>query len=48
MNCCTYYGLTMGAGNLGNNMYSTVALSGLVELPAYVTTLYLIESRSVA
>ena len=46
MNCCAYYGLPMGAGDLGGNMYMSVALSGLVEMPAYLTTLYLIESRS--
>eukprot|EP00057_Strongylocentrotus_purpuratus_P005121 XP_003730263.1 PREDICTED: solute carrier family 22 member 15-like [Strongylocentrotus purpuratus] len=31
-----YYGLTMNAGNLGSNVYISFALSGLVELPAYL------------
>ena len=45
MNCCTYYGLTMNAGSLGSNLYLSIILSGIVELPAYVLTLFLIESR---
>ncbi|XP_072030477.1 solute carrier family 22 member 15-like [Amphiura filiformis] len=33
---CTlvYYGLTMGSSNLGGNMYTNVAVSGLIETPA--------------
>ncbi|XP_072031442.1 solute carrier family 22 member 15-like [Amphiura filiformis] len=32
----SYFGLTIGSSNLGGNMYITVALSGLIELPAKV------------
>ena len=32
----SYFGLTIGSSNLGGNMYLTVALSGLVEIPAKI------------
>jgi len=43
VNCAVYYGLTMGAGNLGGGMYVSVALSGFVEIPAYVFGIYIIN-----
>ncbi|CAK8683378.1 unnamed protein product [Clavelina lepadiformis] len=38
-----YYGLTMAAGDLSPNLYTSVALSGLVELPSYVISMFLID-----
>ncbi|XP_071495351.1 solute carrier family 22 member 15-like [Diadema antillarum] len=38
-----YYGLTMNASNLGSNMYVSFALSGLVEIPAYVFGFFLLN-----
>lgn len=38
-----YYGLSLGVGSLGPNLYLTSLLSGLVELPAYILTNALIE-----
>ncbi|KAG8435248.1 hypothetical protein GDO86_013266 [Hymenochirus boettgeri] len=38
-----YYGLTLNAGELKGNLYLNVALSGLVEVPAFPLCLYFIE-----
>lgn len=38
-----YYGLSLGAGQLGSNLYMTSFLSGLVEIPSYVLANVLIE-----
>lgn len=38
-----YYGLTMRAGNLNGNRYINVALAGLIEIPADIVTLYLMD-----
>ncbi|XP_071958365.1 solute carrier family 22 member 15-like [Antedon mediterranea] len=38
-----YMGLTMGAGDIGSNAYISLALSGLVELPAYVACVLLLD-----
>ncbi|XP_077469039.1 solute carrier family 22 member 15 isoform X2 [Stigmatopora argus] len=35
-----YYGLTLGAGDMSGNRYLNVAMSGLVELPAYPLCVY--------
>ncbi|KAM9809476.1 solute carrier family 22 member 15 isoform 5-T6 [Syngnathus typhle] len=35
-----YYGLTLGAGDVSGNRYLNVAMSGLVELPAYPLCVY--------
>ncbi|XP_071806680.1 solute carrier family 22 member 15-like [Asterias amurensis] len=38
-----YYGLTMNASNQGSNMYTSFALSGLAEIPAYLVCFYLLN-----
>ncbi|XP_061491124.1 solute carrier family 22 member 15-like isoform X5 [Rhineura floridana] len=38
-----YYGLTLNAGELGGNLYLNVALSGLVEVPAFPLCIFFIE-----
>uniref|UniRef100_A0A4W3H885 Solute carrier family 22 member 15 n=1 Tax=Callorhinchus milii TaxID=7868 RepID=A0A4W3H885_CALMI len=38
-----YYGLTLGAGDLGGDRYLNIALSGLAELPAHPVGLFLIN-----
>ncbi|XP_077310366.1 solute carrier family 22 member 15-like isoform X1 [Lithobates pipiens] len=38
-----YYGLTLNAGDLKGNLYLNVALSGLVEVPAFPLCLFFIE-----
>ena len=40
---CVYYGLTLGVGNLGADLYMSVAMSALVEIPAYLLAYFLIE-----
>ncbi|CAH2322082.1 solute carrier family 22 member 15-like isoform X1 [Pelobates cultripes] len=40
-----YYGLTLNAGDLKGNLYLNVALSGLVELPAFPLCLFFIERK---
>ena len=38
-----YYGLTLGAGDLGDNVYQSTAYSGFSELPGYVLTIIMME-----
>jgi len=38
VNSAAYYGLTLAAGNSGGGLYQATALSGAVEVPAYVLT----------
>ncbi|KAM9365014.1 solute carrier family 22 member 15 [Pholidichthys leucotaenia] len=40
-----YYGLTLGAGNTSGSPYVTVAMYGLVELPAYPICIYFINKH---
>ena len=42
----SYYGLSLGAGSLSDNLYVSSSLMGLVELPGYVICVLMIE-RSV-
>ena len=39
----SYYGLTLAAGQMGTDIYTGTALSGLVELPAVLIIYYSIE-----
>ncbi|XP_015265503.1 PREDICTED: solute carrier family 22 member 15 [Gekko japonicus] len=40
-----YYGLTLNAGDLGGSIYANLALSGLIEIPAYPLCIYLINQK---
>lgn len=40
-----YYGLSFNAGNLGGNLYLSVFLSGLSEIPALIPTQYLMDRK---
>lgn len=39
-----YYGLSLNAGNLGNNLYVSSFLNGLVEIPSYILIGLLLDS----
>ncbi|CAH1795803.1 unnamed protein product [Owenia fusiformis] len=43
VNSAVYYGLTLSSGDLGSNMYISVALSGLVEIPANIVAIFLLN-----
>ncbi|KAK7078545.1 hypothetical protein SK128_015727 [Halocaridina rubra] len=43
VNSATYYGLTMAASNLGGNVYLSTALSGLIEIPACLIAVAVID-----
>ncbi|XP_018018816.1 solute carrier family 22 member 15-like [Hyalella azteca] len=43
VNSAVYYGLTLAASDIGSNVYVSTALSGLVEVPAVIVALPLIE-----
>ena len=38
-----YYGLSLNTGNLGGDFYLNFFLSGIVEIPAYILCLLLLE-----
>nr|XP_033799164.1 solute carrier family 22 member 15 isoform X1 [Geotrypetes seraphini] len=40
-----YYGLTLHSRDLNGNVYTNLALSGLVEIPSYPISLYLINQK---
>ena len=43
VNSGAYYGLTLAAGSAGGNLYTATALSGAVEIPAYVLANFLLN-----
>ncbi|XP_071525816.1 solute carrier family 22 member 15-like isoform X2 [Panulirus ornatus] len=43
VNSATYYGLTMAASDLGGDVYISTALSGLIEIPACLITLAIVD-----
>ena len=43
VNSAAYYGLTLAAGSAGGGLYTATALSGAVEIPAYVLTNFLLN-----
>jgi len=45
VNSASYYGLTLAAGGTGGDLYTATALSGAVEIPAYLLTNYLLGAR---
>jgi len=38
-----YYGLTLKAGDFGSNRYVSIAMVGLVEIPADIVALYFMD-----
>ncbi|NXH59705.1 S22AF protein, partial [Rhabdornis inornatus] len=40
-----YYGLTLNVGDLGGSIYANLAVSGLIEIPAYPICIYLINQK---
>jgi len=47
VNAMVYYGLTLKAGDFGSNRYISIAMVGLIEIPADIIALYFMD-RSVA
>ena len=43
VNSHVYYGLSLNVKNLGGNMYVNFVLAGLVEIPSYVLTVFLLN-----
>ncbi|XP_064652461.1 organic cation transporter protein-like isoform X2 [Lineus longissimus] len=43
VNSLVYYGLSFSSGSFGDNIYLNIFLGGLVELPAYVVTMLLLD-----
>ena len=43
VNSHVYYGLSLNVKNLGGNMYVNFILAGLVEIPSYVLTVFLLD-----
>ena len=47
VNSGTYYGLSLGASNLGGNPYINFLISAAVEIPAYALNLLLLNNPKV-
>jgi MFS family permease len=43
VNSAAYYGLTLAAGSAGGGLFTATALSGAVEIPAYILTNFLLD-----
>ena len=43
VNSHVYYGLSLNVKNLGGNMYVNFILAGLVEIPSYILTVFLLN-----
>ena len=43
VNSLVYYGLSLNVKNLGGNMYVNFVLAGLVEIPSYMLTVFLLH-----
>lgn len=43
VNSHVYYGLSLNVKNLGGNMYVNFILAGLVEIPSYILTVFLLD-----
>jgi MFS family permease len=41
--CFVYYGLSLGVGNLSSNIYISLSLSGIVEIPSYILAYVLLD-----
>jgi len=47
VNAMVYYGLTLKAGDFGSSRYVSIAMVGLVEIPADIVAFYFMD-RSVS
>jgi hypothetical protein len=43
VNSLVYYGLSFNSGNFGANIYLNIFLAGVVELPAYLVTMVVLD-----
>merc|ERR1712046_110868 len=43
--CMGYYGISLGVGDLGDNIYTTAALAAFVEIPSYPCSNWMVETK---
>merc|ERR1711988_1531999 len=43
--CMGYYGISLGVGDLGDNIYATTALAALVEIPSYPVSDWMVNTK---